>query len=39
MQASVLGLVDNTHPATTKFLQDSVVGNSLGDFRFGLRHS
>jgi hypothetical protein len=39
MQAGVFGLIDNTHPASTKFLDDAVVGDGLPDERVGARHS
>ena len=31
MQPRVLGLVDDTHPATAEFLNDAVVRNGLAD--------
>jgi hypothetical protein len=38
MQASVFGLVDNTHSTTTEFFNDPVVRDRLADERLGLRH-
>src|SRR5262245_42670683 len=38
VQARVLGLVNHTHTATTKLLDDAVVRNGLADERLGLRH-
>lgn len=38
-QASVFGLVHDTHPAPAQLLDDAVVGNDLPDERVGVRHS
>src|SRR5262249_61106135 len=38
IQACVLSLVDHTHTATAKLLDDAVVRNRLSDERRGLRH-
>jgi hypothetical protein len=34
-QPGILGLTDNTHPATTEFLDDAVMRDSLADERIG----
>ena len=31
VEASVLGLVDDTHPSAAELLEDSVVGDGLAD--------
>ena len=38
MQPGVFCLVHHTHPATTQFLNDAVVGNGLSNERIGPRH-
>ena len=39
MQARIFGLVDHTHPATTDFFENAIVGDGLADECAGLRHS
>ena len=39
MQTGVFGLINNTHPASTNFLYDAVVGDDPPDKRVGARHS
>src|SRR6516225_1840046 len=39
MQARVFALIHDTHPASTKLLDDSIVRDGLSDERVGVRHS
>jgi hypothetical protein len=38
MQAGVFGLINNTHPPATKFLDNAVVGDGPPDERAGIGH-
>jgi hypothetical protein len=38
VETSVLRFVDHTHAPTPEFFEDAVMGNSLVEWRLGIRH-
>ena len=38
VQPCIFGLVNHTHPTTTEFFEDAIVGNGLADEGVGVRH-